>query len=45
MGRELVNLDEVVEGLDLSVLGRAAWERDQAVRDLELLRWIGRFVL
>jgi hypothetical protein len=38
-----VNLDEVVEGLDLSVLGRAAWERDQAVRDLELLWWIGRF--
>lgn len=39
----MVNLDEVVEGLDLSLLGRAAWERDQAVRDLELLWWIGRF--
>ena len=38
-----MNLDEVVEGLDLSVLGRAAWERDQAMRDLELLWWIGRF--
>ena len=37
-----VNLEEV-EGLDLSVLGRARWERDQAVRVLQLLWWIGRF--
>lgn len=38
-----MSFEEVVEGLDLSVLGRAAWEGDQAVRDLELLWWIGRF--
>jgi DNA-binding MarR family transcriptional regulator len=38
-----VVIEELVAGLDLSLLGRASWERAEAARDLEVLAWIGRF--
>src|SRR4051812_36040877 len=32
-----------VVGGGVAVLGRAAWERGHAARDLEVLRWVARF--
>lgn len=39
----MVSPEDVVQGLDLSMLGRQVWERGEALRDVELLEWIDRF--